>query len=114
MKITSTSVMPIHREPAKPAAAQIAKATQATDTATPAPSTESSGHAQQKAAPPGLERALSRLQGIPDQDRTNGQSNAISSISRNLARYRETEAISTPPVTTTTDGAAPLPEDVVA
>lgn len=49
-----------------------------------------------KAAPPGLERVLARLQGLSNPNA--GQSNATDRISRNLARYTETQAISTEPV----------------
>lgn len=55
-------------------------------------------HAQgeQKTAPPGLERVLARLQGLSNPN--TGQSNATDRISRNLARYTQTQAISTAPV----------------
>lgn len=49
----------------------------------------------QKTAPPGLERALSHLQSLPAPNA--GQANATDRISRNLARYAETQAIGTPP-----------------
>ena len=49
---------------------------------------------EQKTAPPGLERALARLQSRPEP--TAGQSNATDRISRNLARYAATQAIGTP------------------
>ena len=49
---------------------------------------------EQKTAPPGLERALARLQSLPEP--TAGQTNATDRISRNLARYADTQAIGTP------------------
>lgn len=49
---------------------------------------------EQKTAPPGLERALARLQSLPAPNA--GQANATDQISRNLARYAQTQAISTP------------------
>lgn len=49
-----------------------------------------------KAAPPGLERALARLQAMDAGERTAGQTNAMNQIERNLAKYAETRAIATP------------------
>jgi hypothetical protein len=63
---------------------------------------------EQKTAPPGLERVLVRLQSLSNP--TAGQSNATDRISRNLARYTETQAISTAPVASaepTTPASAP-------
>lgn len=49
-----------------------------------------------KAIPPGLERVQERLQAM--SERTRGQSNALDRISRNIARYQETQALAgTPP-----------------
>lgn len=59
---------------------------------------------EQKTAPPGLERALARLQSLPEQNA--GQANAADRISRNIARYAETQAIGTPAATPP----APTPE----
>lgn len=50
---------------------------------------------EQKTAPPGLERVLARLQSLSNPNA--GQSNATDRISRNLARYADTQAISTAP-----------------
>ncbi len=51
-----------------------------------------------KAAPPGLERAMARLQAIDESERSPGQANALNQIGRNLARYVETQAMAiTPP-----------------
>ena len=49
---------------------------------------------EQKTAPPGLERALARLQSLAEP--TAGQANATDRISRNIARYADTQALGTP------------------
>lgn len=61
---------------------------------------------EQKPAPPGLERVMARLQSLGHP--TAGQSNATDRISRNLARYMDTQAISTAPVAS----AEPTPQAV--
>ena len=63
---------------------------------------------EQKAAPPGLERVLARLQALNNPNAVH--SNATDRISRNLARYTETQAISTAPVTS----AEPTPQASIA
>lgn len=65
----------------------------------------------QKAAPPGLERALARLQAIEAGERTPGQTNAMNQLGRNLAKYTETQAIVTPPAQPD-PAPAPVPEPV--
>jgi hypothetical protein len=50
-----------------------------------------------KTAPPGLERALARLQAMDESERTAGQTNAMDKIGRNLARYIENQAIAATP-----------------
>ena len=49
-----------------------------------------------KAVPPGLEKVQARLQEIAPEERTRGQTNALSSIDRNIARYVEQQAAATP------------------
>ncbi len=60
---------------------------------------KTTGTGEQKAVPPGLERVQARLQSVPAADRNAGQATATDRISRNIARYAETQAIVTPPVT---------------
>lgn len=50
---------------------------------------------EQKTTPPGLERVLARLQSLFEP--TAGQTNATDRISRNIARYAETQAIGAAP-----------------
>lgn len=52
---------------------------------------------EQKTAPPGLVRVLARLRILGHPDNA-GQSNATDRISRNLARYTDTQAIMAAPV----------------
>ncbi len=73
-----------HLPPVNPASTKAAKTT---------------GTGEQKAVPPGLERVQARLQSVPAADRNAGQATATDRISRNIARYAETQAIVTPPVT---------------
>ncbi len=91
MKIAASVIQPIVREPAKPSAARA----QTSDAAKPAKAVDLGG---QKATPPGLERALARLQSLPE--RNTGQANAMDRISRNIARYAETQALVAPPQAT--------------
>jgi hypothetical protein len=108
MKIAPDTIQPFNREPAKPAALRAhavansavgpgtpssANATgQANDPAKPPKAVDQGG---QKAVPPGLERVLARLQGLPE--RNAGQANALDRINRNIARYVETQALGKPP-----------------
>lgn len=66
---------------------------------TPAPGSEKSAKTNSfdgsRTAPSGLERVLARLQSLPEP--TAGQRNATDRISRNLARYAETQALGTTP-----------------
>jgi hypothetical protein len=89
MKINANPMASFNREMPKASPALRAERTDK-----PAPS--ESG----KTAPPGLERALSRLQNMEASERTAGQTNAMDKIGRNLARYIENQAI----------GVAPAPE----
>ena len=51
-------------------------------------------------APAGLEKVLARLQAMPVEERTTGQSNAAERISRNIARYLDVQSMaSSTPVT---------------
>ena len=106
MKIAPSTILPFNRESAKPASLRENAAAQAADSAKP---TRAVDQSEQKTAPPGLERVLARLQSVPVPDRNAGQANATDRISRNIARYAETQAISTPPAepSNTTDSAAP-------
>ena len=120
MKIAPDTIQPFNREPAKPStlrANAVANpavgpgtpssanaAGQASDSAKPAKAVDTGG---QKAAPPGLERVLARLQGLPE--RNAGQANALDRINRNLARYVETQALGKPPAAAP---AAPTPGSV--
>ncbi len=92
MKIDSSTALQFMREPAKPAATRAHPAAPAEAMAKPA---KAAADGAQKVSPPGLERALSRLQSISETDRTTGQSNAIDKISRNIARYTEIETLDT-------------------
>ena len=69
------------------------------ESAKPTKPTKITGSGEQKAVPPGLERAQARLQSVPAADRNHGQATAADRISRNIARYAETQAIVPPPVT---------------
>ena len=67
-----------------------------------------------KATPPGLERVQARLQALSEP--TQGQSNALDRISRNIARYQETQALAgrpspppPPPPAPESTSAAPAP-----
>ncbi len=73
-----------HLPPVNPASTKTAKTT---------------GSGEQKAVPPGLEKVQTRQQSVPAADRNAGQATATDRISRNIARYAETQAIVTPPVT---------------
>lgn len=80
MKIgPSNNLQAINREPVKPA--------------------KTTGAGEQKTVPPGLERVQARQQSVPVADRNAGQATAADRISRNIARYAETQAIVSPPVT---------------
>lgn len=80
MKIgPSNNLQVINREPVKPA--------------------KTTGAGEQKTVPPGLERVQARQQSVPAADRNAGQATAADRISRNIARYAETQAIVPPPVT---------------
>ena len=92
MKIASPATLPIQREPAKPSDLRAKSPAQASDPIKP---TKTTGSGEQKSVPPGLERALTRLQSLPSPN--TGQANATDRISRNIARYAETQAIGTPP-----------------
>lgn len=92
MKIASAASPPIQREPAKPSDLRTNSPTRADDSVKPKKTT---GSGEQKSVPPGLERALARLQSLPAPN--TGQANATDRISRNIARYAETQAIGTPP-----------------
>ncbi len=106
MKIAASVIQPIVREPAKLSAtrAQTSDAAKAVDLG------------GQKATPPGLERALARLQSLPE--RNAGQANAMDRISRNIARYAETQALVAPPAaapaTATTAASTPAEPDASA
>jgi len=122
MKIVPGTIQPYNREPAKsgalradapanPAAGagtplSANAAAQASDSAKPAKAVDPSG---QKAAPPGLERVLARLQNLPQ--RNAGQANALARINRNIARYVETQALGKPPAAAPV---APTPGSVSA
>jgi hypothetical protein len=82
MKINANPMASFNREMPKASPALRAERTDK-----PAPS--ESG----KTAPPGLERALARLQAMEAGERTAGQTNAMDKIGRNLARYMENQSI---------------------
>lgn len=121
MRVPPTAIQPLAREYGKPAAGRgHAETNAASGSGTPAPAQTSSpasepaaaahapgAHSGPKAAPPGLERVLARLQSVPEADRNTGQAMATSRISRNLDRYRETQALVQAPAT---DPAPPVPE----
>jgi hypothetical protein len=81
-----------HLPPVTPASTKTAKTT---------------GAGEQKTVPPGLERVQARLQSVPAADRNAGQATATDRISRNIARYAETQAIVTAPVTQPTPPTTP-------
>lgn len=106
MRVPPTAIQPLVREYGKPAAGRGHAETNAASG--PAPSAHAQGeHGGPKAAPPGLERVLARRQSVPEADRNAGQTMATSRISRNLDRYRETQALGQTPVTAPTP---PAPE----
>ena len=104
--------------PRKPAAAG-ERFTVAADTApaqqeAPATAKNAAAHAG-KGVPPGLEKVQARLQALAAGNPTRGQSNALSVINRNIARYAEQQAAAdtaTPPAAT--DDAAPTDTAPVA
>ena len=107
MKIAPSTILPFSRVSARPAALRAYAATPAADSAK---LTSSVNQSEQKTAPPGLERVLAQLQSISVPERNAGQANAIERISRNIARYAESKAISTPPAEQmNTAGATALP-----
>lgn len=67
---------------------------------------------QKTFAPAGLEKVLARLQSIPQESRSHGQTMAAERINRNIARYLETQAIVAPVSDTGGTEAAP-PSDSV-
>jgi hypothetical protein len=93
-----------------------AKASSAASAPAPAPA-ESTVTLSAKKVPPGLQRVAARLESLGLEGRTQGQSNALSQISRNLQRYVDTQALAPAPTTPTalptpvTDTAAPAPTD---
>ncbi|HEX5801384.1 MAG TPA: hypothetical protein VFY24_00055 [Azospira sp.] len=99
MKVTSTSLPPVARElareSARPAAAgrkpELPAAADAAAQQAPA-AAKNAGTQEAKAVPPGLEKVQARLQEITPEDRTRGQSTALASIERNIARYAEQQA----------------------
>lgn len=109
MKVTSTSLPPVARElareSARPAAGRGSEPSAAAASRKPelpaaanagtqdAPAAaKNAGVQETKSVPPGLEKVQARLQEITPEDRTRGQSNALSSIERNIARYAEQQA----------------------
>lgn len=64
-----------------------------------AKASKTTGSGESKPIPPGLARVQARMQSVPAVDRNNGQATALDRISRNIARYAETQAIVPPPVT---------------
>ncbi len=97
MKINAPSMAAFHRETPKASQAMRAERMEQKTAAT------ESG----KNAPPGLERALARLEAMGEGDRTAGQTNAMDRIGRNLARYIETQAMAGSPETAVTEATAP-------
>lgn len=87
MKIGPSNPQSINREPVKPA--------------------KTTGAGEQKTVPPGLERVQARQQSVPAADRNAGQATAADRISRNIARYAETQAIVPPPPPAATDPVTP-------
>lgn len=61
-------------------------------------SANSAANSGRKDVPPGLERVLNGLQSTPAADLTGGQMNAMTKISRNIARYLEVQAMGGGPV----------------
>lgn len=93
----------------KPAKAEkfdqaVQAATAGTDT-TP----EATAAATRPNAPPGLERVLAKLEARVAEGASRGQAQALDRVSRNLARYHETQALVPEPVPgpTPTDATAP-------
>ncbi|MBI2305675.1 MAG: hypothetical protein HYU78_00065 [Rhodocyclales bacterium] len=100
MNVTSANLPQVAQDFARPAAKARGKeaftpppaAAAAQEKPAPAKSAEVQGP---KAVPPGLEKVQARLQEIAPEERTRGQTNALSSIDRNLARYVEQQAAAT-------------------
>lgn len=103
MKIRATASVEPYRDSARQGVGKRAEARSVDAAATEgttnptaaAPATPARGP---KGAPPGLERALARLQAIGEAERTPGQSMALDRIGRNLARYLENQGLATAPV----------------
>lgn len=100
MNVTSTSLPQVAQSFARPAATARGREAftppPATAEAQEKPAAAKSAEARgPKAVPPGLEKVQARLQEIAPEDRTRGQTNALSSIDRNIARYVEQQAAAT-------------------
>ncbi|OHC65189.1 MAG: hypothetical protein A2045_02595 [Rhodocyclales bacterium GWA2_65_20] len=118
MKIAHSTVQPPGLGPTRPVASRANAAagtgipsaanapTSADDAAKPAITAAQSG---QKTTPPGLERVLARLQSSAAPERNAGQTKALETISRNIARYVETQAIGEAPVAVPPSDPAPVP-----
>ena len=87
---------PAAGEMALPAAASAPKAPSApaapAGTAAPA-QVESTVEMAARKAPPGLVRVAARLEAMDAQARTDGQSNALAQITRNLQRYTDNQGL---------------------
>lgn len=110
MKVALNTLQPVGREHARHAAARANAAASPTALSGVPPSADAADRAAdaakpakladmggQKDTPPGLERVLARLESIPLPERTAGQSRALQQVARNIARYVENQAMSTPP-----------------
>lgn len=100
MQMTPITLPAVAGELSRPAAAGRSShangdfaATMAATKNAPAKSAEAQGP---KAVPPGLEKVQARLQEIAPEERSRGQTNALSAIERNIARYAAQQATATP------------------
>ncbi len=92
------------------ASAGVSKNADATSPATELPALANAAEkGGQKAAPPGLEQVLARLMSSTAMvDGNAGQQRALEQITRNLARYKENQALVQPPAAV--DNSSPPPE----
>lgn len=116
MRVTSAALPPVARDHVKPAAAGQArfKLNGTPDAAGNSPEKVAvPARAADRQMPPGLDRMMTRLESIPQENRTAGQVNALDRIGRNIARYQENHGLAvpvvSPPVVETPPAAPEVP-----
>lgn len=97
MNQEATRAMARHAK-AEPAPSAGANEAPAANSASPDIRPAKNAHQGSKPVPPGLDRVLTRLQSLPASEMNSGKTNALASISRNIARYVEMQSIGSAPV----------------